>query len=68
MRKAKDSFQIVPIKLSMGIAYLLKEGNQIHGQFISIQKAEQKKLKIIASRDEIKVIKESANIEFKIEQ
>ena len=68
MRKAKDSFQIVPIKLSLGIAYLLKEGNQIHGQFISIQKAEQRKLRILADREEIKVIKESAELEFKIEQ
>ena len=69
MRKAKDSFQIVPVSHStLGVVYALKEGNMEFGKYASAQKAEQRKLQILATREEIKVINESAEVEFKIEQ
>lgn len=67
-KKIKDNFQIIPQEhATLGIIYVLTEGNITHGKFGSTSAADKRKLEIIGQRDTLKAIKDTENIEFEVE-
>lgn len=68
MKSAKSKFQIIPVAHpTLNVIYLLKEGNTEYGKFGTHKSAEKRMLEIIGQRDTLKAIKDTQDVEFKVE-
>jgi len=67
-RKAKSLFQIIPVPHpKFGLVYKLTEGMTEHGRFTSRDAAARKEAELIRIQEELKVIKESEDMEFEVD-
>jgi hypothetical protein len=67
-KQKKDSFQIIPVNHdTLGIVYKLMENNVNHGTYGSLKTAEKSKLAIMQTRDTLKAIRDTENVEFTVD-
>lgn len=68
MAKKNQSYQILPKESpKFGTVYVLREGNTTHGTFATVEHAERRKRELIRLQEEIKVIKDSEELEFEVD-
>ena len=68
MAKKNQSYCILPKESTkFGTVYVLKEGGTIHGTFATVEHAERRKRELIRLSEEIKVIKDSEEMEFEVD-
>lgn len=68
MKSPKSKYQIIPVENpKLGIVYKLTEGNTTHGIYASPEAANNAISKINRLWEEMKVIRDSENVEFEVE-